>query len=285
MDLNQLLVENGIDPEKTLVMRHSPQRPDFARIAPWLITERPEVFNAYQQTQYPRVEKQLLRADHLASFYGHEAGKAVFVGIYKMAGSKVLPIEKLKKIRAYSEFLKFWGEAEQTKYRWFDLRLTKHFSEWKAKLVVKWPPREINYSRWALKNCFEVLSIAEESIFDTGPLDWQTRTFSWDELHVLPRKWKEILSQSRGIYLILDLKDGKGYVGSAYGKSNILGRWLNYAKTGHGGNKKLRPRNPEGFRFSILERLSPDTPEKEVIACEVSWKTRLHTCSVGLNIN
>jgi hypothetical protein len=285
MDLNHLLTEKGIDPSKTLVMRHSPQRPNFARIAPWLITERPEVFNAYQQTQYPRVEKQLLKADYLASFYGHEAGKAVFIGIYEMAGSTVLPIAKLKKIHAYSEFLKFWGKVEQTKYRWFDLKLTHHYSDWKAKLVIKWPPPEIAYSRWASQNRFEILSIAEENIFDSEKLDWQTRTFSWDELAVLSRKWKEFLTHSRGVYFIMDLSDGKGYVGSAYGESNILGRWLNYAKTGHGGNKRLRPRKPDSFRFSVLQRLAPDTPDKEVIACENSWKLRLHTCDVGLNVN
>jgi hypothetical protein len=285
MDLNHLLSEKRIDPAKTLVMRHSPQRPSFARIAPWLITERPDVFNAYQQTQYPKVEKQLLRADYLASFYGHEAGKAVFVGIYKMAGSNVLPMAKLKKIRAYSEFLKHWGRAEQTEYRWFDLRLTKHFSDWKAKLVIKWRPPEIAWSRWASDNCFEVLSIAEENIFDKEQLDWKTRTFSWDELGILPRPWKELLSHSRGVYLIIDLSDGKGYVGSAFGKFNILGRWLNYRQSGHGGNKLLRQREPDNFWFSILERLSPDTPKNEVITCENSWKSRLRTREIGLNVN
>ena len=74
-------------------------------------------------------------------------------------------------------------------------------------------------------------------------------------------------------------------MGAAYGKDNILGRWLGYAKTGHGGNKLLRPRQPDGFRFSILQRVSPDMEPNEVMRLESSWKTRLHTREFGLNDN
>ena len=42
-------------------------------------------------------------------------------------------------------------------------------------------------------------------------------------------RWKSALSQWRGVYFIFDATDGKGYVGSAYGSGNLLGRWLNYA--------------------------------------------------------
>jgi hypothetical protein len=38
------------------------------------------VYNAYQQTQGPRVEKQMLQASHVASFIGDEPGRALFVG-------------------------------------------------------------------------------------------------------------------------------------------------------------------------------------------------------------
>jgi len=98
--------------------------------------------------------------------------------------------------------------------------------------------------------------------------------------------WRSALSQWRGIYFIYDAADGKGYVGSAYGKDNLLGRWTNYASNGHGGNKLLLYRQPDHFQFSILQRVSPDMEPDEVIQLESSWKDRLHTREKwGLNGN
>ena len=94
------------------------------------------------------------------------------------------------------------------------------------------------------------------------------------------------LSEWRGVYFIFDTLDGKGYVGSAYGESNLLGRWLNYAASGHGGNRLLRQRDPRTFQFTILQRVSPDLDATAVVQLEGSWKRRLHTYApYGLNDN
>lgn len=86
--------------------------------------------------------------------------------------------------------------------------------------------------------------------------------------------------------MIRDLKDGLAYVGSAYGKENLLGRWQNYARSGDGGNRLLKNRKPEQFQFSILERLGPDLEMTDIVAVESSWKKRLGTISPGgLNSN
>ena len=68
-------------------------------------------------------------------------------------------------------------------------------------------------------------------------------------------------------------------------KQNILGRWLNYAASGHGGNKKLKERDPSYFVFTILQRTSPDTERDEIGRIEAGWKDRLHTREHGLNDN
>ena len=86
-------------------------------------------------------------------------------------------------------------------------------------------------------------------------------------------------------YLIFDRSDGKAYVGSAYGSENILGRWRNYADSGHGNNMQLRLRSPENFLFSILQRTSPDLDRDDVLRLEASWKERLHSREYGLNEN
>jgi hypothetical protein len=109
--------------------------------------------------------------------------------------------------------------------------------------------------------------------------------FTLNEWRVLARRWRDALEHWRGIYFILDASDGRGYTGSAYADTNILGRWLDYAASGHCGNVQLRGRDPQTFRFSILERVSPDLSAEEVIRREASWKTRLHTREFGLNSN
>ena len=101
----------------------------------------------------------------------------------------------------------------------------------------------------------------------------------------MPESWKHSLSQWRGVYLITDKSDGKSYVGSAYGKDNILGRWIGYVRTGHGGNAQLKNREPANFVFSILQRVSPDMEPQDVIELEDSWKERLQTRTLGLNSN
>ncbi len=103
-------------------------------------------------------------------------------------------------------------------------------------------------------------------------------TNTGNQLTGMPFEW-------RGIYFIYDESDGKGYVGSAYGKDNILGRWLSYKASGHGGNKQLCKRYPKNFRFSILQRVSPDMDADDVIRIEGTWKERLHTRDYGLNEN
>ncbi len=109
---------------------------------------------------------------------------------------------------------------------------------------------------------------------------------AWDELRVMPTRWRSALSQWRGIYYIFDSSDGKGYIGSAYGQQNLLGRWECYGVSGHGGNVLLRERDPKNFQFTILQRVSPDMDADGVIRLETTWKERLHTrAPYGLNDN
>jgi hypothetical protein len=70
MDLNDLLNGKGINPESVLVFRHRPAEPRLCKALPWLAAEKPDVFNAYQQTQGEKVEKAMTSASYVASFIG-----------------------------------------------------------------------------------------------------------------------------------------------------------------------------------------------------------------------
>ncbi|QDU44535.1 hypothetical protein Mal52_30180 [Symmachiella dynata] len=286
MELNDLFKSHGIDPKSVIVMRHRPIEPELRKVLPWLAAEHPDTYNAYQQSQGPRLEKSMQRAQYVASFIGHQPSKGLFVGLYKVVNWKEYPRQKFWKMPGAKQLQTFGMlETKREEFLWFNLPLTEFYSAWKGKLVITWPGNERSWWRWAERNTIPIGAIHEQSLLDEKMPSWDELILTWDELPVLPSTWKAVMGQWRGVYYIFDESDGKGYVGSAYGSENILGRWLNYAATGHGGNKLLRQRDCTFFQFSILQRVSPDSEANEVIRLESSWKERLHTREYGLNVN
>jgi hypothetical protein len=215
----------------------------------------------------------------------------LFIGLYAVGKSRPLTPKQYWQIPAYIEMkaLGLKGSVEQggrSSILWFDLHLTDFYARWKGKLVIGWPPPERSWWRRAHRNEMSVLAVLEESALDAAMPAWEDICLTWEQLRVLPTRWKSKLSEWRAIYYIYDVSDGKGYVGSAYGGTNLLGRWLGYAARGHGGNVLLRSRQPGNFRFSILQRVSPDLDAADVIRLEATWKERLHTrAPLGLNDN
>lgn len=293
MNLNDLLENRGMDPRHVIVLRHRPSEPGLNKVLPWLAAEKPDVFNAYQQTQGEKLEKSMLGLSglgYVASFIAYGPGKALFVGLYMIGKTKPLTPAQYWRIPAYKEMKSFgmrgFTGEKRSSVLWFDLVPADLLATWKGKLIVGWPPPERSWWRRAHRNTMPVLSILEESAFDAAMPEWDEILLSWEELAVLPSRWKSALSHWRGIYYIFDCSDGRGYVGSAYGEANLLGRWLNYAARGHGGNKLLRQRDPRNFRFSILQRVSPDMVASKIVRLESSWKVRLHSRHpLGLNDN
>ena len=111
MLFNNLLAEQKINPADVLVLRHTPRPADgkLKEVLPWLAAIRPDVFNAYQQTQGRRVEKMMLRAKFVASFIGLEKRQgsvehaAVFVGLYKVGENTPLTYNEFWEKPAYQD--------------------------------------------------------------------------------------------------------------------------------------------------------------------------------------
>lgn len=266
--------------------------PELNKVLPWLAAEKHDLFNAYQQTQTEKLEKAMLNAAYIASFIGREAGKALFIGLYSIGASKPMTAEQYWAVPAHLE-LKALGmkgfvpeRDGRSSVLWFDLVATGFYAQWKGKLIVGWPPPERSWWRRAHRNEMPVLSILQDSALDAAMKPWDQISLTWEQLHVLPTRWKAALSQWRGVYYIFDTSDGKSYVGSASGNDNLLGRWMNYAASGHGGNILLRRRDPRNFRFSILQIVAPNMDADDVVRVESTWKERLHTRQpFGLNEN
>ena len=95
-----------------------------------------------------------------------------------------------------------------------------------------------------------------------------------------------------GVYLITDTKTGKLYVGSASGEQGgIWGRWSEYARTKHGGNKRLQELITadsdycSNFQYSILEVFPIKRDRHEVLEYEQLYKKKLWSIQFGLNDN
>ena len=115
-------------------------------------------------------------------------------------------------------------------------------------------------------------------------------------------EWRTALKCRKGIYLITDINNGKLYVGSAYGKAGILGRWTTYIKYGYDQkevengkfpNIKLRDLVKTNglsyaekyFMYSILETFTDDVPNKYIIERESWWKEAFQSRKYGYNAN
>ena len=133
MNFNTLLAEHNIDQERVIVMRHRPSEPQLRKVLPWLAAEKPDIYNAYQQTQGEKVEKAMLTATYVASFIGHEPTKAIFVGLYKIGATRSLTEKQYWQTPAYVEMKKFGiigftADEERRSVLWFTLTLTDFYA-------------------------------------------------------------------------------------------------------------------------------------------------------------
>lgn len=186
--------------------------------------------------------------------------------------------------------------------RVFDLRRTDFLDVLVDRLVVEWSNPRNWHRRATSAAALPVLEIADR---DKVPFPGFDRVLlRFHELQEMTTDhrytdWRAALSEVQGIYLITDSSTGRQYVGKADGGERILGRWMQCARDGHGGNVALRElaaaasehSGPLGtdharhFVFSILRVFGPSTSSSEVDAAESHYKNALMTREFGLNRN
>lgn len=115
-------------------------------------------------------------------------------------------------------------------------------------------------------------------------------SLSFSQLDAIVRNdrldWKTALQNMKGVYVIVDAKTGKKYVGSAYGDVGIWQRWCVYVATGHGGNQGLidhlvaaggQGYARDNFKITLLESWPARTDDQFIIKRENFWKEALLT--------
>jgi hypothetical protein len=180
---NDLLAEENIDSSGVLCLRHTPPERQLRKVLPWLAERHPDIFNAYQSTQNERVQAEMLRAKHVASFIGLDKRKgstaqtAVFVGLYEVGDHRPLTGQEFWQIPAFQTLKQHGMEGfEETEKRhsilWFDLTITDFYKKWQGKLVIEWPPGR-KASRFANKVKFPIHAILEDSVLHKSMPDWK----------------------------------------------------------------------------------------------------------------
>lgn len=285
---NRFLREAGVKPENTAILLHTPPNQRFAALLPWFADAEPELFNAYQSAHNPRATSTLRQRDYVASFVRVEGGLLVFVGVYRNRGCVELSnteIGQKRTVRRMIEEFGIYAEFETPQsgsWPWFQFELTDILANYRGRIQIK--PRLVPaYVRLAENLDAEIVALSAENVLSAAAPEWRDFIVSGPEVRLLPLSWQARLREWRGIYLIVDESDGQRYVGSAYGEQNILGRWQEHTHGNVGVTEQLRYRDTSGFRFSILERVSPDMLAEDVIALEHTWMARLHTRQFGLN--
>lgn len=167
----------------------------------------------------------------------------------------------------------------------YEYQELKEYEKYIGRLIIQYKNTAQTMIRKAVSmidDCkiFQILpNVFDDDIFP----GYENVNVSWKDLsRVLTKSdWQTALENQKGVYLITDISKNKRYVGAAYGKEMILGRWKNYIGTGHGGNVALKDLNPdyikEYFRYSILDIFKSTTNDDVILKREKWWKEVLLT--------
>lgn len=236
------------------------------------------LFKEWQSEQSDSIMKNV---DYLVVFLAEEGCECRFIGVYRNYGPK----------RATGN-----GVSEYT------IEEVEGFEGLKDKVVIDWGKG----TRSWMQNWQSTKNVRRIDPVNTGNdipyfIRYEDVILSFSQLQkvVEDKEWKSKLESLNCVYMILDKETGKQYVGVTYKdmkqgiKNGILGRWTEYAKTGHGNNKLLVALLAEkgisyadqNFQWTILETLPLNVTPKVAIDRESLYKKKFGTREHGYNEN
>lgn len=286
--LNDVLRDNQVPPQDTVFLLHSPRERQLAALLPFLAETSPEILEAFQSVHSEQATATLRRRNYMVSFVRVYTGRLAFAGAFRTRQVVDRPVAQICSDPVMRRVIDEFGantrlEASGAEvWPFCDFERMPVLTDYIGRIQIS-PRLTPTYARLADQLDAEIVELTVSSVMAASPPDWRDFRVTGPEVRTLPEPWAARLREWRGIYMIIDETDGARYVGAAYGQENLLGRWKAHVSNHAGVTDGLRPRNPINFRFSILERVSPDAPADEVIDLERSWMKRLHTIDYGLN--
>lgn len=283
MEILKLLEMYGLDITKNIkIVRHQDPRLGIEGIRKVFRNNELELYQSYQEKNRFNI------GDYLISCIGMENRQSLFIGVYKVYGKE--------SVNGFPDTynVSFKGLSKtESKYKYSIKELTE-YHELKGRVIVNFADR--TWCQDAKNKPIDVIQILPQGYVKDFP-GYHDFILSFQELkNIIENKssnkvWHDTLSAVAGIYLIVDQKTGLQYVGSAYGKDGILGRWKVYVQCKHGNNDRLvnlignNPDYVNNFRFTILQTMSKSSSKNEVIARENLFKEKLGSRAFGLNSN
>ncbi|MDY6950549.1 MAG: GIY-YIG nuclease family protein [Thermodesulfobacteriota bacterium] len=166
----------------------------------------------------------------------------------------------------------------------YNLELDDRLRDLIGRLIIDWGPSERAWVQYANRQNKKVLELRPSQ--SEPPFPGFIRFIEpLSRVGKLPRGWIETLRSTRGVYLLTCPRTKEQYVGSADGEDGFYGRWMQYFRTGHGGNIGLRSRDPSDYQVAILEVAGTAADHKDILAMEGRWQRKLQSREMGLNRN
>ena len=275
---SDILVKAQIDPKDVLLIRH-PLSNKYCR----------RCFEDGYLLEYTRLQKSNFTKEfkYWAIFVGNSGSMALYKGLFKMHGVAVNESQFCPKGFPFPEM--YDGECV-----YFDLEELDALGDLKDRLMIDWgQSARMWHQRATNEKAVVAIQRYQREIFP----GYEKVVLGYNELSeileddITYSDWHTALSSIYAVYLITDTSNGKQYIGSAYGKDGLLGRWRIYIATGHGHTKEMtdilneKPEQYKYFQFSILQILPKNLSDDEVIKIESLYKDKLLTRQFGMNSN
>ena len=274
---NQLLEGAGLALGDVRLLRHSDRRHPHKPTPYALWRDRPDLFEAYQATQSPEREARL-RAPVWAAFVSTPDDRTLFAGLYRVALTGILR-EESADLRPELAHVQSPGVDQH-----YETTRDERLSEYVGRLYVAWGDGRVS---WVQRPDRQVKPVEELArTFEDPPFPGFARLIlPLSEIGSLPPTWRAALTSTSGVYVLTCPRTREQYVGIAHGAEGFLGRWLEYARTWHGGNVALKSRDPSDYQVAILETVGSATSLADLEELEALWKRKLQSREMGLNRN
>lgn len=289
MTFNDLPAMSSLAAQEVAAVLHTPSEPERRRSLLAVAEDAPALLEA-DHDNHPRTAEATLESPQaVASFVVDDTGDSRFAGLCTVAGHAFRtaadldadPVRQALMIRLRGRSFAQTGESGRAV---FDLRPMPALAGLRGRPVVR-RPRGRAHMRLAEGRDLPVVKVTRTARFAPPAPERDAFIVTGNELRGLPRECQARLREWRGICRIIDAADGALDAGSAYGETNLLGRWHSHVAGDTWVTADLSRRDPARFRFSILELVAPTAAADLVIGREAIWKDRLATRIWGLNRN
>lgn len=278
LHFSDILINAGLDPAKVQLIRHAMNDKDFRAC-----------YEKNMVKEYTGEQKKDFNKgyDYWAVFISGKGTEARFYKLYRVGAVVPRCLEVMPKDYPCPQ-------AFETPGDYYELEYADILKEFENRLIIKWGDAT---RVWHQKGTTGKEIVAIQTSHNEEFVGYENVVLPYEKLKEVVENdvdyklWYTALSNVKAVYLILDVKNGQQYVGSAYGNRGLLERWECYVDTFHGNNKLMRevicdhPDRYQFFQFSILQIFSMSTPDDIIINAENLWKRKLGTKEYGMNAN